>query len=38
MQEDPENIDAKKEEIKKLQEFGVYDEVKDLGQSLISRR
>ena len=37
-QEDPKIIDAKKEEIKKLQEFGVYDEVKDIGQSLISTR
>ena len=38
LQEDPKIIEAKHEEIKKLQEFGVYDEVKDLGQSAISTR
>jgi transposase InsO family protein len=38
LQEDPKITEAKHEEIKKLQEFGVYDEVKDLGQSLISTR
>ena len=38
IEEDPKVIEAKKEEIQKLQEFGVYHEVKDTGQNSVSTR
>ena len=38
VQEDPKIIEAKKEEIKKLKDFNVYQEVKDTSQSSVSTR
>ena len=38
LKNDPRIIEAKEAEINKFKEFGVYEEVKDLGQSTISSR
>ena len=38
LKSDPDVKDAKDSELKKFQEFGVYDEVKDTGQSTVSSR